>query len=86
MPKISEFFGIIIRMRYDDHNQPHFHIFYSGEKASYQVSPLMKMAGDVSPRANRMIMDWAKAHTEELLAEWDRLRRHEQPVWIPGLE
>ncbi|MCL0061309.1 DUF4160 domain-containing protein [Thermodesulfovibrionales bacterium] len=25
MPEISRFFGIIIRMFYDEHNPPHFH-------------------------------------------------------------
>jgi hypothetical protein len=29
MPTISEFFGIIIRMYYDEHNPPHFHAYYA---------------------------------------------------------
>jgi hypothetical protein len=28
MPQISQFFGIIIRMFYDEHNPPHFHAQY----------------------------------------------------------
>ena len=30
MPEISHFFGISIRMYYDDHNPPHFHAIYGG--------------------------------------------------------
>jgi len=33
MPTISEFFGILIRMYYDDHNPPHFHVFYGEYEA-----------------------------------------------------
>ncbi len=34
MPEISRFFGIIIAIFYDDHNPPHFHARYNGEKVS----------------------------------------------------
>jgi len=32
MPEISRFFGIIIRMYYNDHDPPHVHAEYQGEK------------------------------------------------------
>ena len=28
MPEISRFFGIVIKMFFDDHNPPHFHAEY----------------------------------------------------------
>jgi len=27
MPEVSRFFGIVIRMYFDDHQPPHFHAF-----------------------------------------------------------
>jgi hypothetical protein len=33
MPEISRFFGIVVRMYYADHEPPHFHVRYSGQKA-----------------------------------------------------
>ena len=30
MPEISRFFGIIIRMFFDEHNPPHIHAEYQG--------------------------------------------------------
>jgi len=33
MPEISRFYGIVIRMFYDDHNPPHFHAFYGSDEA-----------------------------------------------------
>ena len=35
MPTISMFYGVIIRMYYDDHNPPHFHAFYGDYKAIF---------------------------------------------------
>ncbi len=35
MPTISVFFGIIIKMYFDDHNPPHLHAEYQGEKAVF---------------------------------------------------
>ena len=33
MPEISRFFGIVVRMYYDDHDPPHIHVEYQGRKA-----------------------------------------------------
>ena len=33
MPEISLFYGIRVTMYYDDHNPPHFHAEYNGNKA-----------------------------------------------------
>jgi hypothetical protein len=33
MPEISRFFGIVIRMYFDDHNPPHIHAIYAGNEA-----------------------------------------------------
>jgi hypothetical protein len=33
MPELSRFFGIVVRMYYDDHNPPHVHIEYGEGRA-----------------------------------------------------
>ncbi|MFI3196890.1 MAG: DUF4160 domain-containing protein [Methylococcaceae bacterium] len=38
MPIISRFFGIIIRMFYDDHNPPHFHAEYQAKNALFDFN------------------------------------------------
>lgn len=35
MPTVSMFYGILIRMYYDDHNPPHFHAFYNEYEATF---------------------------------------------------
>lgn len=37
MPEISLFFGIGVAMYYDDHNPPHFHAEYNGNKALIEI-------------------------------------------------
>lgn len=32
MPEVSRFYGIVIKMFFDDHNPPHFHAQYAGQK------------------------------------------------------
>jgi hypothetical protein len=40
MPEISRFFGIVIKMFFDDHNPPHFHAEYSGHLALIDIRQL----------------------------------------------
>jgi hypothetical protein len=40
MPRISEFFGIVIRMFYNDHWPPHFHAEMTSMKLCTGLRPL----------------------------------------------
>jgi hypothetical protein len=40
MPRISEFFGIVIEMFWNDHGTPHFHAKYAEFKASIAIDKL----------------------------------------------
>ncbi len=40
MPEICRFFGIVIKMYWEDHNPPHFHAFYAGEQALIDIVTL----------------------------------------------
>ena len=37
MPEISKFYGIIIYMYIDDHNPPHFHVWYDDYQAEITI-------------------------------------------------
>jgi len=41
MPELSRFFGIIIRMHYDDHDPGHIHTEYSGRKAKFDFEVIL---------------------------------------------
>ena len=38
MPVISVFFGIVIRMFYQEHGVPHFHAEHQGQEASFTLT------------------------------------------------
>lgn len=40
MPEISRFFGIVVKMYYDDHPPPHFHATYGGHEAVISIHPI----------------------------------------------
>ncbi len=59
MPEICRFYGIIIRMYFGDHNPPHFHAEYQGKQAEYSIGTLEVIAGEISKRANALVLEWA---------------------------
>jgi hypothetical protein len=80
MPKVSVFYGIVIRMYWNvrDHPIAHFHAEYDGHSASVAIDGTI-LAGNLPPRAASLVRRWARLHHEELLANWRRARQH-QPV------
>jgi hypothetical protein len=71
MPEISRFFGIIIRMFFDDHHPPHIHAEYQGRKAVFDfVGNVMR--GDLGSRtATRLVREWIDMHVDELRSDWE---------------
>ncbi len=66
MPTISMFFGIAIRMYYDDHAPPHFHAYYGSDVAVIAVDTLEVMEGWLPKRATALVLEWAQEHRVEL--------------------
>lgn len=79
MPTISEFFGIVIRMYYQDHAPAHFHAYYSEHSAVVEIETLRVREGRLPRRALGLVVEWAIEHREELLEDW-RLAQAHQPL------
>ena len=70
MPVISTFFGIIIRMYYQEHEPAHFHAEHRGEQATFTFDGQL-LTGAIRPRgARREIEAWALLHRRELESNW----------------
>jgi hypothetical protein len=65
--------------------RPHFHAEYAGLKASYDMLTLRPMAGRLHPRANRLVVEWARMHQFELRRNWQRMRDRQEPRPIDPL-
>ncbi len=85
MPEISRFFGIIIRMYFDDHDPPHFHAIYGGAEAQYTIDPIRVLNGELPARANSMVLEWAALHQRELRDNWEWLHSSKPAQKIPPL-
>jgi hypothetical protein len=79
MPRISQFYGIVIYMYYHDHAPPHFHAIYGEHEAKIDIATATIMEGRLPRRARSLVLEWAEAHREELQGDWD-LARAGQPL------
>jgi hypothetical protein len=71
VPRISQFFGIIVAMYYGDHNPPHFHVRYGEHEALVVIDTLECWEGWLPRRAMAMVLEWALLHRHELRRNWD---------------
>jgi hypothetical protein len=88
MPRISSFYGIVIRMFYDEarhQGRPHFHAAYGGDKAVFDIESLELIAGKLSRRAQNLVLEWSRAHQDELRKNWELARAHKRPKPIDPL-
>ena len=86
MPEICRFFGIVIRMNFNDHAPPHFHARYGSENVAIEIATLTVIAGNLAPRALGLVMEWAATHQKELFADWDLAGEGKLPVAIDPLD
>ena len=88
MPTISMFYGIIIRMYCmpGEHNPPHFHAYYQGSKATFDIRTCKLLEGRLPRRQLRLVMAWAELHQDELIADWELASKGELPFKIEPLK
>ncbi len=86
MPTISQFFGIMIRMFYRDHNPPHFHAVYAEYRASFEIKTGKVIEGEMPKTATKLINQWRELHIDELLRNWEKAREEQVPDKIEPLE
>lgn len=70
MPELSRFYGVQIKMYFDDHHPPHFHAKYAGDQAVIGIETLAVIAGDLPSRALGLVIEWASLHRTELREAW----------------
>ncbi len=75
MPEISRFYGIVVKMFFDEHPPPHFHAEYGEFEALINIDTLGVFAGKLPPRALGLVMEWASLHQEELRTNWQKVEK-----------
>lgn len=85
MPTISAFYGILIRMFFNDHAPPHFHARYGEFEATIDISTLEIIEGELPSRALKLVQEWAIIHLEDLEQNWRLCRDNAPPAKIDPL-
>ena len=85
MPTISSFYGILIKMYFQDHAPPHFHALYAGEEALIDIRTLRVLEGQLPRRAHALVMEWGREHRMELMENWQRCEMRQAPQKIRPL-
>ena len=71
MPEISLFYGIRVTMYYEDHNPPHFHAEYNGNKAIVDINAARVIKGALPSKQLKLILAWCVIHQDELMQNWE---------------
>jgi hypothetical protein len=86
MPTISAFYGILIKMFFDDPTPPHFHAESGEYELMITISPIKIIKGDAPKRVKSMVLEWTALHQEELLQNWERCKNMQPSFSIDPLE
>ena len=72
MPVLSRFYGIIIRMYFQqsEHNPPHIHALYGEDMAAIDIQTGKILEGHLPPKALSMVREWISLHQKSLLQMW----------------
>ncbi len=89
MPTISMFYGILIRMFFNDierHHLPHIHAEYQGQVGTYSIPDGTLLAGELPPSKHKLVVAWIEIHKDDLLADWELAVNGRKPFSIKGLD
>jgi hypothetical protein len=88
MPRISEFFGLVIYMYWFDtqkHQRPHIHVRYQGAEAVFSLDGRL-LEGDLGTRAEKLVLDWCSQRGQELTAAWECAVTGKEIPWVLPLQ
>ncbi len=71
MPVISSFYGILIKMYFNDHLPAHFHAEYNEFEAQIRIMDFGIEKGYLPPKALSLVIEWASLHKKELMDNWE---------------
>ena len=73
MPILSHFYGIIIKMYFQqaEHNPPHIHAVYGEYIGAINIQTGELIEGDLPSRALKLVQEWLQIHKNDVLAIWN---------------
>ncbi|MBR2704476.1 MAG: DUF4160 domain-containing protein [Clostridia bacterium] len=73
MPILSSFYGIVIKMYFQqsEHNPPHIHAIYGEYIGAIDIKTGELMEGDLPKRALKLVQEWLDINRKEVLNMWN---------------
>jgi len=77
MPRIAEFYGIIILMHFiqREHQPIHVHAYYQDFDACIDIDGNI-IEGNLPPNAYRLVKEWIGLHKDEIKTIWETQTFH----------
>jgi hypothetical protein len=86
LPTIAYFLGIAVRMFFNDHDPPHFHVRYQQFRARIRIDDGQIIDGRLPPTVTRLVTEWTALRREALMKNWVAARTDGRLERIEGLE
>lgn len=88
MPIVSQFYGIIISMFFNDtdrHHLPHIHVQYAEYRASFDFNGNI-LSGNLPNKPKKLVEAWIEIRKEDLLTLWNMLQNGNGSFMIEPLK
>jgi hypothetical protein len=86
VPVLSVFFGITVRVYFEDHAPPHIHVEYGEHRAIVEIETGSLLAGRLPDRCKRLVEEWRAVRIAELRSAWKAAQASKAPRRIPPLD
>ena len=86
LPTVAYFLGIAVRMFFNDHGSPHFHVRYQQFRARVRIADGEVIDGRLPPTVARLVKEWTTLRRDELTRNWIAARTDGRLERIEGLE
>lgn len=76
MPIVSQFYGIIISMYFNDtdrHHLPHIHVQYAEYRCNIDLDGNI-LSGTIPNKQKKLVFAWIELRKEELITLWNMLQ------------
>jgi len=83
VPRLSEFYGIVVYMYFVDHNPPHFHAIYAEHEALIRIDDGSSICGELPRTAAKLVEQWRELHVAELMRNWEQAQ---EPAALSTIE
>lgn len=82
MPPVARFYGIVIKMFFNEHNPPCMYAIYDEYLGMIDLRTFEMLEGDLPLKALSFVQEWGKIHAASLQRMWNSKEFHSLPPLV----